>query len=149
MGCFWQPDVVFSNLPGVEGVVVGYAGGHRENPTYEEVCSHTTGHAEAVEITFDPEKISYQELLRVFWENHDPTQVNRQGPDVGDQYRSAIFYHTQEQEAEALGSKEAIKKSGKYQKPIATEITQAGVFYPAEEYHQKFLQKRGLATCHI
>ena len=148
MGCFWQPDVLFSNLAGVVSATVGYTGGHTKNPSYEQVCSHATGHAEAVEIVFDAEQISYDELLGVFWENHDPTQLNRQGPDVGDQYRSAIFYHSADQREKARASKEALGRSGKYAKPIATEIMPAGIFYPAEEYHQKYLQKRGLATCH-
>jgi len=149
-GCFWGVESAFRELIG-KGVIstrVGYTGGHTENPTYEDVCSHTTGHAEAVEVTFDPAKISYSKLLNVFWSIHDPTTLNRQGPDVGDQYRSAIFYHSDEQRKLAEDSKAELEKSGKYGKPVVTEITQAGVFYPAEDYHQQYFEKRGMApTC--
>jgi peptide-methionine (S)-S-oxide reductase len=126
---------------------VGYTGGRTEHPSYEDVCSHTTGHAEAVLVEFDPAQVSYDELLDAFWQLHDPTQLNRQGPDVGDQYRSAIFFHSPEQEAKAKASKEAAQ--GRFKRPIVTEITPAPVFWPAEEYHQQYLQKRGLASCAI
>jgi len=148
-GCFWGVEAAFRRIPGVLGTRVGYIGGKTENPTYQEVCTDRTGHAEAVEVEFDPAKTSYSSLLNVFWENHNPTQVNRQGPDVGTQYRTAIFFHSPEQEAEAKASKEALQKSGKYQTPIATQIVPEAAFYPAEDYHQQYLEKRGLATCHI
>jgi peptide-methionine (S)-S-oxide reductase len=128
---------------------VGYTGGHVANPTYKDVCSDRTGHAEAVEVEYDPAKLSYEKLLEVFWENHDPTQLNRQGPDYGSQYRSAIFFHTPEQESEAQLSKEQLEKSGRFKKPIVTQIVPAVTFNPAEDYHQQYLEKRGLATCHI
>ncbi len=147
-GCFWGVEAAFQNLPGVVSTRVGYTGGTTKNPTYQLVCSGSTGHAEAVEIEFDPEKIAYEQLLQVFWECHDPTQKNRQGPDIGDQYRSAIFYRTPEQEAAARASLKALGASGKYRKPIATEIVPAGPFYPAEEYHQRYLEKRGAIQCH-
>lgn len=148
-GCFWGVEELFRTLPGVFKTRVGYCGGHVENPTYEKVCSDTTGHAEAVEVTFDSSKVSYAELLKVFWEHHDPTQVNRQGPDIGSQYRSEIFFHSPEQQREAEASKLALAQSGKYAAPIATEIVAAQEFYPAEEYHQKYLMKRGAPVCHI
>jgi peptide-methionine (S)-S-oxide reductase len=148
-GCFWGVEVAFRNTPGVTGAVVGYTGGHTERPTYEQVCMDKTGHAEAVEVTFDPAEISYEKLLQAFWDLHDPTQVNQQGPDVGSQYRSAIFYHSPEQEQIATASKGALEKSGKYQKLIATEIAPAGPFWVAEDYHQRYLEKRGLATCRV
>ena len=149
MGCFWEPDILFSNTDGVEKVNVGYTGGTTKNPTYEQVCSGITGHAEAVEIEFDPKKVSYEKLLSIFWDNHNPTQINRQGPDVGEQYRSAIFYHGNDQKKTALKSMEDLKKSLKYSKPIVTAIIPATSFYRAEDYHQKYLVKRGLATCKI
>jgi peptide-methionine (S)-S-oxide reductase len=133
----------------VSGTRVGYLGGKTENPTYKEVCTDSTGHAEAVEVEFDPAKVPYIDLLKVFWENHDPTQVNRQGPDWGTQYRTAIFYHSPEQEKEAQASKEALEKAHRYSKPIATQIVPAVTFYAAEDYHQQYLEKRGLASCHI
>jgi len=148
-GCFWGVEAAFRQVPGVTSAEVGYTGGHTENPTYEDVCSHATGHAEAVRVQFDPEKVSYEDLLGVFWGNHDPTQVNRQGPDVGDQYRSAIFFHSPEQERAARVSKEALEKSGRLKRPIATEITPAPAFHRAEEYHQQYLEKRGQAHCRI
>src|SRR5205823_9411229 len=148
-GCFWGVEAAFRRVKGVTSTTVGYSGGHFQNPTYKDVCSDTTGHAEAVEVEYDPSQVSYEELLRVFWENHDPTQMNRQGPDMGSQYRSAIFFHTPEQEAAAQASKEALQASGQYRRPIATEIVPATVFYPAEDYHQQYLEKRGLAQCHI
>ena len=148
-GCFWGVEATFRQLPGVISTSVGYIGGKTANPTYKEVCSDTTGHAEAVEVEYDPAKLSYDRLLEVFWENHDPTQVNRQGPDFGTQYRTAIFFHTPEQEAAAKASKEALEKSHRYSKPIATQIVPVEKFYLAEDYHQQYLEKRGLATCHI
>jgi len=128
---------------------VGYSGGETANPTYKDVCTDETGHAEVVQITFDPAKVSYAQLLDVFWQAHDPTQVNRQGPDFGTQYRSAIFFHSAEQEATAKKSRAALEASGKFKRPIATEITSASTFFRAEEYHQKYLQKRGVASCHF
>jgi len=148
-GCFWGVEAAFRRLPGVVDVAAGYSGGHMPNPTYKDVCSHTTGHAEVVQVTFDPQKISYDQLLDVFWQIHNPTQVNRQGPDVGMQYRSAIFVHSPEQQTIAEKSKAALAASGKFQRPIATEITTAGPFYRAEEYHQKYLEKHGAASCHF
>ena len=148
-GCFWGVEAAFRRLPGVVDVASGYSGGHMPNPTYEDVCSHTTGHAEVVQVTFDPQKITYDQLLDLFWQIHNPTQVNRQGPDVGTQYRSAIFVHSPEQQAIAEKSKAALAASGKFQRPIATEITTAGPFYRAEEYHQKYLEKHGAASCHF
>jgi peptide-methionine (S)-S-oxide reductase len=129
--------------------VSGYSGGRTENPTYREVCTDTTGHAEVVQVTFDPQKVSYEQLLDVFWTIHDPTQVNRQGPDFGKQYRTAIFYHSPEQEAKAKKSKQALETGGKLPRPVATEITPAGPFWRAEEYHQRYLEKRGATSCHI
>ena len=148
-GCFWGVEATFRALPGVTATRVGYTGGQLANPTYEDVCTDRTGHAEAVEVEYDPAAISYDKLLDVFWENHDPTQVNRQGPDWGSQYRTAIFFHSPEQEAAAKASKDKLEKSGRYRKPIATQIVPAGTFYPAEDYHQQYLEKRGLASCHI
>lgn len=148
-GCFWGVEITFRRIKGVTDVLVGYAGGDVPNPTYEQVCTDRTGHAEVVHVTYDPAQVSYDELLKVFWESHDPTQVNRQGPDVGAQYRSAIFYYTDEQKNAAEASKMALEKSGKWPKPIATVIEPAKPFYKAEEYHQRYLEKRGLATCHI
>jgi len=148
-GCFWGVEATFRQLPGVVSTRVGYTGGHTENPTYKEVCTDTTGHAEAVEVDFDPAKISYTDLLKVFWENHDPTQVNRQGPDWGKQYRTAIFYHSPEQQAQAQASKEALENAHRYSKPIATQIVPAVTFNQAEDYHQQYLEKRGMASCHV
>lgn len=148
-GCFWGVEATFRSVKGVVSTSVGYTGGWTENPTYEMVCTDKTGHAEAVEVVFDPQVVNYEDLLNVFWECHDPTQKNRQGPDVGTQYRSAIFYHSPEQEQAARRSKEQLEKSGKYKRPIVTEIVPASMFWRAEEYHQQYLEKRGLATCHI
>ena len=148
-GCFWGVEATFRALDGVNSTRVGYTGGNFENPTYKDVCTDRTGHAEAVEVDYDPGKISYEQLLNVFWENHDPTQLNRQGPDFGTQYRSAIFYHDAAQEAEARKSKQALEDSHRYSKPIATQIVPAVKFFEAEDYHQQYLEKRGLATCHI
>lgn len=148
-GCFWGVEASFAEIDGVVETAVGYAGGHTENATYEQVCSGRTGHAEAVEVKFDPAEISYEDLLDAFWELHDPTTLNRQGPDVGSQYRSAIFFHTPEQEQAALASKARAQASGKFRKEIVTEITPASEFYRAEEYHQKYFQKHGGAACHF
>jgi peptide-methionine (S)-S-oxide reductase len=148
-GCFWGVEAKFRMIPGVEDAIVGYSGGKTENPTYKDVCTDTTGHAEVVQVTFDPAKVSYETLVEAFWLMHDPTQVNRQGPDFGKQYRTAIFFHSPEQEATAKKSKAALEASGKFHKPIATEITAAGPFWPAEEYHQRYLEKRGAASCHF
>lgn len=148
-GCFWGVEETFRRLPGVTSTQVGYMGGHTKEPTYREVCSHGTGHAEVVEVTFDPEKIKFEDLLGVFWANHDPTTLNRQGPDVGDQYRSAVFYHSPEQQAAAQTLKGKVEASKIYKRPIVTEITAAGEFWRAEEYHQQYLAKRGMSSCHI
>lgn len=148
-GCFWGVEAKFRMIPGVEDALVGYSGGKTENPTYKEVCTDRTGHAEVVQVTFDPAKVSYETLVEAFWHMHDPTQVNRQGPDFGTQYRTAIFFHTPEQKAIAEKSKAALNASRKFSKPIATEITAAGPFWKAEEYHQKYLEKRGAASCHF
>jgi len=147
-GCFWGVEAEFRQLPkGVVSTAVGYEGGTMKNPTYRDVCTDRTGHAEVVEVEYEPEKISYEDLLKVFWANHDPTTLNRQGPDVGTQYRSVIFYHTPEQQAAALASKEKLEKSGRYRRPIVTEIVPATSFYRAEDYHQQYLEKRGLSSC--
>jgi peptide-methionine (S)-S-oxide reductase len=148
-GCFWGIEAAFRRVPGVLDAAVGYSGGNTQNPSYQDVCTDTTGHAEVVQVTFDPEKVSYDQLLDVFWTIHDPTQVNRQGPDYGKQYRTAIFFHSPEQEAKAKKSKQVLESSGKLRRPIATEITPAGPFWRAEEYHQRYLEKRGAASCHI
>lgn len=148
-GCFWGVEAAFRSTEGVTGTRVGYTGGHTRNPTYEQVCSDSTGHAEAVEVEYDPARVSYDDLLRVFWENHDPTQRNRQGPDVGSQYRSAIFWHDGAQRRAAEQSKTAEEASGRHSRPIVTEIVEAAPFYEAEDYHQQYLEKRGLATCRI
>jgi peptide-methionine (S)-S-oxide reductase len=148
-GCFWGVEATFRQLPGVLSTRVGYIGGNTENPTYKEVCTDRTGHAEAVEVEYDPDKVAYTYLLKVFWENHDPTQLNRQGPDWGSQYRSAIFFHDSAQEAEAQASKRSLEQSHEYSKPIVTQIVPAPSFFPAEDYHQQYLEKRGLASCHI
>ena len=148
-GCFWGVEATFQRVPGVIDTAVGYSGGDTPNPTYKDVCTDETGHAEVVQVTFDPAKVSYEQLLDILWQAHDPTQANRQGPDFGTQYRTAIFFHSPEQEAAAKKSRAALDGSGKFKRPIATEITQASTFYPAEEYHQKYLQKRGVASCHF
>jgi peptide-methionine (S)-S-oxide reductase len=146
-GCFWGVEAEFRRLAGVKSTAVGYAGGAMRNPTYKDVCTDTTGHAEVVEVTFDPATISYHDLLNVFWENHDPTTKDRQGPDVGTQYRSVIFFHSAEQEAEAIASRDAAQKN--FKRPIVTQIVPAPEFWPAEEYHQQYLEKRGLSHCHL
>ncbi len=148
-GCFWGIEETFSRIPGVLATEVGYIGGHTQHPTYPQVCSDTTGHAEAVQVTYDPELVNYETLLDVFWHCHNPTLLNRQGPDVGSQYRSVIFYHNEAQKQSAESSKQALIASKQYQSPIVTEIVPAGIFYPAEAYHQKYLQKQGLPNCHI
>jgi len=148
-GCFWGVEATFRSTPGVISTRVGYTGGTLKGPTYKDVCGDHTGHAEAVEVTYDPARVPYEELLKIFWENHDPTTLNRQGPDVGTQYRSAIFYHSPEQEAAARKSKEQLEKSGTFRRPIVTEIVPAAEFWQAEDYHQQYLEKRGLAHCHL
>ncbi len=148
-GCFWGPEITFSKVPGVIKTSVGYMGGALDNPTYREVCAGNSGHVEVVQVTFDPEEVSYQHLLDVFWNCHDPTQVNRQGPDIGLQYRTVIFCHSGEQRTEAEASKRALDESGAYENPVVTTIEDAAEFWMAEDYHQKFLEKRGLAFCHV
>ena len=148
-GCFWHVEDAFRQVKGVTGTRVGYTGGFVDNPTYKLVCTDTTGHAEAVEVTYDPAHVSYEELLDVFWANHDPTQVNRQGPDVGVQYRTAIFTHGEGQEKAAEASKERLAASGRYARPIATQIAPAPEFYEAEDYHQQYYEKRGISSCEI
>jgi len=142
-GCFWGVEAAFREVPGILEVTSGYCGGSVPNPSYEQVCTDRTGHAEVVEVRFDPKRVSYQRLLDAFWEMHDPTQENRQGPDVGGQYRSVIFNHTPEQKAAAEASKAALGASGRYRKPIATAIEPAAPFYPAEAYHQRYFEKHG------
>jgi peptide-methionine (S)-S-oxide reductase len=148
-GCFWGVEATFRQIAGVTSTAVGYMGGTLKNPTYKDVCTDRTGHAEVVQVEYDPSKVSYDELLSVFWANHDPTQLNRQGPDVGTQYRSVIFFHNPEQEAAAKASKEKLQGAGVYKRPIVTAIVPAAEFWRAEEYHQQYLEKRGLASCHI
>ena len=146
-GCFWGVEAAFRRMPGVTATRVGYSGGHMKDPTYRDVCSGRTGHAEVVEVEFDPDAISYEDLVEAFWELHDPTQVNRQGPDVGEQYRSAIFFHDEEQRAVAEASRQ--RAHSRFRKPIATKIEPASPFYVAEEYHQRYLEKQGLASCTV
>ncbi len=148
-GCFWGVEVAFRKVPGVTATAAGYLGGTLSNPSYEDVCTGRTGHAEVVEVTYDPAKIGYEDLLNVFWTTHDPTTLNRQGPDRGTQYRSAIFYHNDAQKTAATASREEWNASGRFSGPIVTEITPASTFYRAEEYHQRYLEKQGLASCHI
>jgi peptide-methionine (S)-S-oxide reductase len=148
-GCFWGVEEAFRGVPGVTKTSVGYMGGAMEKPTYKDVCTDRTGHAEVVQVEFDPAEESYEALLNVFWDNHDPTTVNRQGPDYGSQYRSAIFYHSPEQEAQAKASKEQMEKSGRFRRPIVTLIEPATDYWIAEDYHQQYLAKRGLSHCHI
>lgn len=148
-GCFWGVEETFRHIKGVTSTTVGYTGGTKENPSYKDVCTGTTGHAEAVEVEFDPAQVSYRELVAAFFQNHNPTTLNRQGPDVGAQYRSAIFYHDAEQEAEARESIAALEKARIFNRPIVTEVKPAAPFYRAEEYHQQYLAKRGAASCHF
>lgn len=148
-GCFWGVEEVFRKIPGVLDTKVGYMGGHKENPTYEDVCTDQTGHAETVEVVYDPEQVTYEELLQVFWENHNPTTLNRQGPDVGTQYRSVIFYYNEKQKEIATRSKQEVDASGRWKNPVVTEIVPASKFWIAEEYHQRYLQKRGQSSCQI
>ncbi len=148
-GCFWGVEAEFRRVPGVIDAAVGYSGGHTVNPTYKEVCTDRTGHAEVVEVEYDPSQVSYGQLLDVFWSGHDPTQHNRQGPDFGSQYRSVIFYHDEEQKDEAEASKQRLDASGHFRRPIVTQIVPAVPFYRAEEYHQRYLEKRGEASCHL
>ena len=148
-GCFWGVEATFRSIDGVSEAIVGYAGGQTENPTYEQVCTEDTGHAEVVQVEFDPTRVSYEKLLEVFWSNHDPTTLNRQGPDVGTQYRSVIFYYTPEQQAAAEDAKAEQEGSGRFRRPIVTEIEPAPPFYRAEDYHQRYLEKRGLKHCAI
>jgi peptide-methionine (S)-S-oxide reductase len=148
-GCFWGVEAAFRQVPGVTATRVGYTGGTVANPSYELVCTDTTGHAEAVEVTYDPARVSYDDLLEVFWSNHNPTTRNRQGFDIGSQYRSAVFFHTPEQEAAARASRDRLEAEGRFQNPIVTEVEPASEFYEAEDYHQRYLEKRGRATCTV
>ena len=148
-GCFWGVEEEFRKIPGVRSTAVGYSGGTLEHPTYEDVCTDRTGHAEVVEVDYDPQRVSYETLLDAFWNGHNPTQLNRQGPDVGTQYRSVIFFHSPEQEATARASKERLEKSGRFPRPIVTQIVPAEPFWRAEEYHQRYFEKRGGGSCHV
>lgn len=148
-GCFWGVEEAFRKLKGVMSTRVGYTGGNFENPSYADVCSGKTGHAEAVEVEYDPAMVSYAELLDVFWKIHDPTSLNRQGPDIGAQYRSVIFFYDNKQEAEARASKERLERSGAFKRSVVTDILPASRFYQAEEYHQRYLEKRGMSHCNL
>jgi peptide-methionine (S)-S-oxide reductase len=148
-GCFWGVEAAFRQVKGVKATAVGYMGGSLANPTYEQVCTDRTGHAEVVQVEYDPAEVSYEALLEVFWKNHDPTQLNRQGPDYGRQYRSAVFYHSATQQAAAEASKAQLAASGAFKRPIVTEISPASDFWRGEEYHQQYLEKRGMSSCHI
>lgn len=148
-GCFWGVEARFRKVEGVLDAVAGYMGGTLDDPTYQDVCTGNTGHAEVIQVEFDPAKVAYEQLLDVFWNSHDPTTLNRQGPDVGTQYRSAVFFHDQDQKAMAKDSKEKLDASGRHKSPIATEITPASSFYRAEEYHQRYLEKHGMDSCSI
>jgi peptide-methionine (S)-S-oxide reductase len=148
-GCFWGVEDEFRKVPGVLNATVGYSGGRTQNPTYKDVCSGTTGHAEVCQVEFDPQKTSFENLVNLFFNMHDPTTLNRQGPDVGSQYRSAIYYHDETQRTEAEKIKEHLEKEGKFKRAIVTEVKAASDFYPAEEYHQKYFQKNGISHCHI
>ena len=148
-GCFWGVEELFRNTKGVISATSGYAGGTTENPTYEEVCSHQTGHAEVVEVEFDPAQVTYEQLLDIFWSNHDPTTRDRQGPDIGSQYRSVVFYHSPAQKTAAEAKKEALDRGGRFRRPIVTQIEPAPAFYRAEEYHQRYLAKHGRSHCAI
>ena len=146
-GCFWGVEAAFRKLKGVTSTAVGYSGGSLDNPTYQDVCTDGTGHAEVVQVEYDPAQVSYEQLLEVFWSCHDPTTLNRQGPDFGSQYRSVVFYHSPQQQEAAVASKEALEKEGKYERPIVTEIVPAAAFWRAEDYHQQYLEKRGMSSC--
>ncbi len=148
-GCFWGVEEAFRTLPGVSATAVGYMGGAMENPTYEDVCTNRTGHAEVVQIAYDEEKVSYEKLLGIFWANHNPTTLNAQGPDVGTEYRSVVFFHSTEQEQIAHRSKQMLEESKKWKAPIVTQIVPAVTFYKAEDYHQQYLAKRGMSTCNL
>ncbi len=148
-GCFWGVEAAFREVEGVSSTRVGYAGGTFDRPTYHDVCSGRTGHAESVEVTFDPEKVSYKQLLSVFWDSHNPTTLNRQGPDIGTQYRSVIFFHNKEQESAARASRDELQRSGKYSRDIVTEISPASTFWEAEDYHQQYFEKRGITHCRV
>lgn len=148
-GCFWGVEVAFRNIEGVTDTAVGYAGGTVANPTYKQVCTDTTGHAEVVQVEYDPERVKYEDLVTAFFDLHDPTQLNRQGPDVGRQYRSVIFVHSPEQEAAAIAARDKLANSGRFSRPVVTSVEPAAPFYMAEDYHQRYLEKRGLASCHI
>lgn len=148
-GCFWGVEDAFRQVKGVTSTVVGYTGGTTASPTYKQVCTGQTGHAEAVEVEFDPAQTSYRDLLAVFFQSHDPTQLNRQGPDFGTQYRSAIFYHDPQQQSEARSAETTLEKSGIFKRPIVTQIVPAGEFYRAEEYHQQYFEKQGVRACHM
>ena len=148
-GCFWGVEITFRDVPGVQDALVGYSGGHTVNPTYHDICTDTTGHAEVVQVTFDPAKVSYDTLLEVFFDNHNPTTLNYQGPDHGSQYRSAIFTYSPEQEAAAKAMIEKLTAEKKFKRAIVTQVEPAKPFYKAEEYHQRYLEKRGLASCHV
>ncbi len=148
-GCFWGMEKFFGELEGVVSTRVGYTGGHSKNPSYEQVCTGATGHAEAVEITYDPAGTSYEDLLEFFFTHHDPTTLNRQGPDIGSQYRSVIFYHTLDQQTAAIKAKEALDQSGVFKRPVVTEIKAAGEFFEAEQYHQEYLKKNPHGYCSI
>jgi peptide-methionine (S)-S-oxide reductase len=148
-GCFWGVEDAFRQVKGVTSATVGYTGGTMKNPSYKDVCTGKTGHAEAVEVEFDPTKVSYRELLAVLFQSHDPTQLNRQGPDYGTQYRSAIFFHDAEQEAQAREAVAALDKAGVFKHPIVTQIVPASEFFRAEEYHQKYFEKQGIRACHL
>jgi peptide-methionine (S)-S-oxide reductase len=148
-GCFWGVEEAFRKMAGVTETAVGYMGGSLESPTYQDVCTDRTGHAEVVQVEFNPEQISYEQLLELFWRIHDPTTLNRQGPDVGRQYRSVVFYHDEDQRASAASVKEKLEAGGQFRRPIVTEIAPAATFWRAEEYHQKYVQKQGGASCHL
>jgi peptide-methionine (S)-S-oxide reductase len=148
-GCFWGVEATFRGIKGVTDAAVGYAGGTKENPSYEDVCTDRTGHAEVVEVEFNPNEVKYEQLLDVFWSNHNPTTLNRQGPDAGTQYRSVIFYHSPEQKAAAEASKQKLEHSGKFDRPIVTQIEPAPKFWRGEEYHQRYLEKRGQTHCAV
>lgn len=148
-GCFWGVEAAFRKINGVLNTTVGYMGGNLENPIYEEVCTDKTGHVEVVQVNYDPSKVTYEELLEIFWNVHNPTQLNRQGPDIGSQYKSVIFYHNNQQKKIAENSKQKLENSSKYKNPIVTEITEVKKFYHAEEYHQQYIEKKGASSCHL